>query len=218
MALVNSSINSTAVEVGLPSAESLAPLIGESMAGDWQFTIEDVSVGPIVREGILNSWGLRLKEVIANKALPFANPVPVSGLTRGQNYACTLSPVTALGASARSDTFYVDYPYFVPSTPVISSTDYEEGLITLTVKVADDGGNAIRSYEATCTGGGETISAQSSSSTISVEGLRDDVAYVCKVVAINGVGSSEASEPSDPIIPEGLPSGLPIWLLYQATQ
>lgn len=218
MALVNEGNSSNSIEVGLPSAESLSVITGESMAGDWQFMIEDVSEGPIVREGILNSWGLRLKEVISDKALPFANPVPVSDLTRGQSYACSLSPVTALGASARSQTFTVNYPYFVPSAPVIKKTDYEEGLITLTVSVADNGGSAIRSYEASCTGGGTTVTAQSSSPEITVEGLRDDVAYVCHVVATNGVGTSGASVSTEPIVPEALVTGLPIWLLYQATQ
>ena len=218
MALVNEGNSSNPIEVGLPSAESLSAITGEPMAGDWQFTIEDVSEGPIVREGILNSWGLRLKEVISNKALPFANPVPVSDLTRGQSYACSLSPVTALGASARSETFTVNYPYVVPSAPVILNTDYEEGLITLTVSVGDDGGNAIRNYEASCTGGGTTVTAQSSSPEITVAGLQDDVAYVCHVVATNGVGASGASASTEPIVPEALATGLPIWLLYQATQ
>ena len=218
ISLVNQTVSGRITETGLAPAEAMTPLIGEPMAGDWQFTIEDVSEGPIVREGILNSWGLRLKEVISNKALPFANPVPVSDLTRGQSYACSLSPVTALGASARSETFTVNYPYVVPSAPVILNTDYEEGLITLTVSVGDDGGNAIRNYEASCTGGGTTVTAQSSSPEITVAGLQDDVAYVCHVVATNGVGASGASASTEPIVPEALATGLPIWLLYQATQ
>ena len=218
IALANTVVDGRTSELSLTPDEPLSPLIGESMSGKWQFTIEDVSVGPIVREGRLNSWGVRLKEVISDQALPFSNPIPVKGLTQGQSYSCSIAPVTALGESARSATFNLDYPYFVPTAPSIVGTDYEEGAIILTVSVGDDGGDAIRNYQASCVGGGETRTSSSSTSVIRVEGLRDDTAYVCTVTATNGEGVSDSSQPSEAIVPEALPGGLPIWLLYEATR
>ena len=97
-------------------------------------------------------------------------------------------------------------------------TDYEEGAIFLTVSVGDDGGDAIRNYQASCVGGGETRTSSSSTSVIRVEGLRDDTAYVCTVTATNGEGVSDSSQPSEAIVPEALPGSLPIWLLYEATR
>ena len=100
----------------------------------------------------------------------------------------------------------------------IDRTDYEEGSITLDVSVTDDGGELITGYRADCTDGTNTISATSKTNRIIVTGLLSDVAYQCTVSAINANGESDPSFKTDPIIPEAIGGGLPIWLLYQATQ
>jgi len=46
--------------------------------------------------------------------------------------------------------------------------------------------------------------------------IRSDVAYQCTVSAINANGESDPSLKTDPIIPEAIGGGLPIWLLIQA--
>ena len=74
-------------------------------------------------------------------------------------------------------------------------------------------------YTATCVGGGETSKVSSTTTTIKFTGLRNDVGYICSVVASNAANvESEPSLPSAEIMPEDPPSGLPIWMLYQATQ
>ena len=91
------------------------------MDGDWVLTVEDVDVGPIVREGVLNSWGIKLTEQLtANSA---DSPITVSGLTNGRQYSCTVAPVTNLGTLPLSNPITVpDVP--VPSTPQITAIDY----------------------------------------------------------------------------------------------
>ena len=105
-----------------------------------------------------------------------------------------------------------------PSTPIIAATDFGDGEIVLAVSVGDDGGTDITGYEATCTDGTNTFTGTSTSSPITVSGLTNDVAYTCTVTATNSVGTSTASAATDPITPEETATGLPIWLLYQATQ
>ncbi|MBT5489158.1 MAG: fibronectin type III domain-containing protein [Halieaceae bacterium] len=106
-----------------------------------------------------------------------------------------------------------------PSTPTITATDYEDGEITLRVSVADNGGTDITRYDASCTDGTNTYTGTSASSPITVSGLTNDVAYTCTVTATNSVGTSSASAATAPITPEEqVGGGLPIWLLYQATQ
>ena len=106
-----------------------------------------------------------------------------------------------------------------PATPTITSTDYEDGQITLRVSVADNGGADLTRYDASCTDGTNVHTGTSATSPITVSGLTNGVAYTFTVAATNSVGTSSASAATAPITPEEqVGGGLPIWLLYQATQ
>ena len=105
----------------------------------------------------------------------------------------------------------------VPAVPVVINTNYEDGKIILVVSVSG-GGSDIIEYEANCTDGVNNYFGTSASPTITVSGLTNDVAYICTVTATNSVGTSSASAATAPITPEAAATGLPIWLLYQATQ
>jgi len=105
-----------------------------------------------------------------------------------------------------------------PEAPEVISSDSQDGSIVLWVSVSDNGGTDITEYEATCTDGTSTFTGTSTSSPITVSGLTNEVAYTCTVTATNSVGTSSASAATAPITPEETSTGLPIWLLYQATQ
>ena len=100
----------------------------------------------------------------------------------------------------------------------MTRSDYGDGELYLYVTANFDGGATITSYTATCTDGTNTYTGTGTSSPITVSGLTNDVAYTCTVTATNSVGTSSASAATDPITPEEMSTGLPIWLLYQATQ
>jgi hypothetical protein len=105
-----------------------------------------------------------------------------------------------------------------PSTPQIVSTDYGDEEIYLSVSVANNGGSAISTYTATCTDGTTDYTGTSSTSRITVSGLTNGVGYSCSVTATNAAGTSAPSATSPPIVPEYIPVGLPIWLLYEASK
>ena len=106
-----------------------------------------------------------------------------------------------------------------PTAPSITSTDSEDGEIILNVSVSDNGGANIARYDATCTDGTNTYTGTSTSSPVIVSGLTNGVAYTCTVAVTNSANLTSApSAATAPIIPEELILGLPIWLLYQATQ
>jgi hypothetical protein len=109
-------------------------------------------------------------------------------------------------------------PLAIPSTPQITNTDYGNEEIYLTVSVDDDGSSAISTYTATCTDGTTPYTGTSSTSRVTVSGLTNGVSYRCSVTATNAAGTSEASASSPPIVPEYIPTGLPIWLLYEASK
>jgi hypothetical protein len=103
-----------------------------------------------------------------------------------------------------------------PTQPTITSTDYEDGTIRLTVSVADDSGASITEYSATCTDGTNSFSNTSPTPTIEVTGLTNGTAYVCTASANKAFGTSGASAATASITPEELSTGLPIWLLKAA--
>ena len=104
-------------------------------------------------------------------------------------------------------------PTAPPATPQIIRI--EPGDEELTIFVSASVG-ATR-YFATCEGGGTSHTGESVSTSITVSGLTNDVTYSCSVFAENSFGPSGDS-PLQLATPKVASSGLPIWLLYQATQ
>ena len=201
----------------LSAVDSLDSIATQTMNGEWVLSVGDSSGAPLSSEAALNSWGLRIAERLSGSRS--GPPIEVVGATRGRDYTCTVAPMTKLGMTPVSDLYTVTVPPAeFPAVPDITSTDYGDGKIILTVSVSDNGGTDITEYEATCTDGTSTFTGTSTSSPITVSGLTNDVAYTCTVTATNSVGTSSASAATDPITPEAMATGLPIWLLYQATQ
>ncbi|MDB4491111.1 proprotein convertase P-domain-containing protein [Luminiphilus sp.] len=200
----------------LTPIDTISSVGRQAMDGDWVLRVEDVDFGPLVREGVLNAWGLRISESVTGTGS--GSPITVNGVTRGRDYSCTVAPVTGLGTGPVSDAVTVNVPLELPATPTVTSTDYEDGTIRLTVSVADNGGEDITEYSASCTDGTSTFTGTSSTPTIDVTGLTNGTAYTCSASATNAVGSSGASVSTDSITPEALSTGLPIWLLYEATK
>ena len=145
--------------------------------------------------------------------------VTLTGLPTGYQFSCRGYATNLAGDSPFSSpiSFTTQAPT-APSTPTILNTDYGDGEIYLYVSSPSDGGSAITGYTASCTDGTTTILGTSTSSPITVSGLMNDVAYTCSASAANAVGSSGASASTDSITPEALTTGLPIWLLYEATK
>ena len=197
------------------------PLIGlarERMGGTWTLSVEDVGQGPIIREGTLNSWGLRIsEESVTDGAV--TSPITIKGIGHSVDYMCTLTALSRLGATPVSAVYLPPTIPRLPTQPTIRYTDYDDGEIILHALVSGAAGAAITRYDAVCTDGIATFSGSSTSSRIRVAGLTNGVAYTCKVTATNAVGSSPVSLTTSPITPmESEPSvGLPVYLLIQAT-
>ena len=109
-------------------------------------------------------------------------------------------------------------PLVIPSTPQITNTEHGDEEIYLTVSVSNNGGATISRYTATCTDGTSEYTGTSGTSRITVSGLTNGVGYSCSVTVTNAAGPSPSSASSPPIVPEYIPVGLPIWLLYEASK
>jgi titin len=149
-----------------------------------------------------------------------SSPLAITGLTNGTPYSCSVVATNSSGSSAAS-TAVVAIPKIptAPGIPTISQTDYGDGEIYLYVTVADNGGSAITGYTATCSDGVSSYAGSSAGSPVTVAGLVNGTAYSCSVTVTNAIGTSASSAPTGSITPEeGIGGGLPVWLLYQATQ
>ena len=148
-----------------------------------------------------------------------SSPLTVTGLTNGNTYACSVVATNSSGSSAASAAVNaVPAAPTAPGVPAITRTDYGDGEIYLYVTVSDDGGSAVTGYTALCTDGSATFTGTSTNSPITISGLTNETAYTCTVTATNAIGTSADSSATATITPEEGATGLPIWLLYQATQ
>ena len=147
-----------------------------------------------------------------------ATSCAITGLSNGTAYTFTVIATNSVGDSSASSASSAVTPFAEPGVPTITRTDIGDGEIYLYVTVADDGGSAITGYTATCTDGVSSFTGTSADSPITVSGLTNDVAYTCTVTATNAGGTSVVSSATASLTPEEGAAGLPIWLLYEATQ
>jgi len=146
------------------------------------------------------------------------SPIALAGIRSTATYDCRLVAVAAEGTSApQRFVLSPPQPSTPPGTPTISQSDVDDGEIYLYV-TGDNGGLPILEYQASCTDGANTYTGSSGSSPVTVSGLTNGVSYQCQVRMRNSLGWSGYSSYSAGIVPEEATSGLPIWLLYQATQ
>ena len=143
------------------------------------------------------------------------SPVTVTGLEESVSYSCNLFAETALG---NSEPVSFSIGTDQPAQPVIEKVEPGDGEIYLSVADVAGGSPAVQ-YNGSCTDGSQTASATSSSPLIVVSGLTNDVPYICSVTVTNASNlTSVASAATAPIRPEALKAGLPVWLIYEASQ
>jgi hypothetical protein len=90
-------------------------------------------------------------------------------------------------------------PNTLPSSPVITSIETEDGALLVSFTPNGDGGSSIIDYTVSC----GTSSVTSAQSPIRIEELENDVTYACFVTARNTLGNSLAS-----VIVNATPEGI----------
>jgi hypothetical protein len=84
-----------------------------------------------------------------------------------------------------------------------------------------NGGSPILQWQASCTDGVNTFTGDSfTDPRVTVAGLTNGTAYRCRVRVRNALGWSATWSPyTEPLVPEELGQvGLPVWLLYVASE
>ena len=121
----------------------------------------------------------------------------VSGLSCNANYHFRVSAVNSAGTTKGGDLGFTTSACSgnVPGAPIINAATPGSGQAKLSFAApANNGGNAITAYIATCTANGRPArSANGAGSPITVSGLMGGATYQCTVVAVNANGSGPAS-------------------------
>ncbi|MCP1310834.1 fibronectin type III domain-containing protein [Paenibacillus tyrfis] len=132
------------------------------------------------------------------------SPITVTGLTYGTAYTFTVVATNGVGNSKASlpsnsvTPTASTAPATVPGAPTAVTAVVEHGQSQATVTFtppASNGGSTITGYIVTASPGG--LTASGTGSPITVTGLTYGTTYTFTVVAINGVGSSASSVPSN---------------------
>ncbi|MDQ1686221.1 MAG: large repetitive protein, partial [Frankiaceae bacterium] len=148
-----------------------------------------------------------------------SSPVTVSGLSNGTSYVFDVAARNLVGQGAFSAASNAVVPATVPGVPTSVTGSPADGQVSLIwTGPSSDGGVAITGYDVEWSGDNGTTwssplaSAQASTATTAiVTGLTNGTAYLFRVDAINGVGSSAWSDPSAAVTPAavpGAPSGI----------
>ena len=144
----------------------------------------------------------------------------VTNLLAATHYTCTVSATTGIGQSDASAAVTAQTQALdgAPGVPTITSADYYLGEATF--ELSPIGGYAATQYHVSCETGDAALTGQSSTTRVVITGMTEDVSYFCSASASNAVGGSGTSANGSTVTlkAERASSGLPIWLLYQATQ
>ncbi len=141
-------------------------------------------------------------------ALPSGLTLAADGIISGTptalgtfNFTVTVSDASGC---AGSRSYSITVAATVPDAPTGVGAVAGDSYIDVSwADPANDGGDAISGYTATCTDGTNNVSAPGAASPITVAGLANGTAYTCTVSATNGVGSGAASAPSNSVTPMG---------------
>ncbi len=133
-----------------------------------------------------------------------SSPVTVNGLTNGTSYTFTVKAINRVGSSLPSGSSNAVTPATVPDAPTIGTATAGNATATVTfIPPQNDGGSAITSYKVTSAPDGLTQSG--ASSPITLNNLVNGTTYTFTVQAINAVGASLPSAPSNAVTPATIP-------------
>lgn len=115
--------------------------------------------------------------------------------------------------------YWQGLPSAPPTAPTIDRIESGDGELYIWLTPGDDDGFDVLSYQVRCQNAdGLFFEASGASSTITISGLENGQSYECEAKMSTGVGSSGFSANTLSGTPEEGVTGLPIWLLYEASK
>jgi hypothetical protein len=133
---------------------------------------------------------------ITRAVISTASPITVNRLTNATTYTCSVTAGNAEGSSLSSNAASVT-PHGLPpgAATLLRLIPGDTSMKLMFAPPAENGGEAITGYTATCTptGGGPSLRQDGATSPIVVNGLTHGISYTCSVHATNEAGSGNES-------------------------
>lgn len=152
-----------------------------------------------------------------------ASTLRVSGLSSETSYSCSVTATTAVGESdASAVTQATTAPSQPPGQATLINLETFADEVIMQIALSSGASISVDQYVARCTAPdgtvveGTAVGSSGGNGTVTVSGLQEGVNYSCEVYAENGAGPGGAVTAA--VTVDGILPGLPIWLLYQATQ
>jgi titin len=162
--------------------------------------------GAVITDYVVEVKGAGSDWVQAPRVTSNGTTSQVSGLKSGVRYAVRVKAINRVGVSASSSAFNITTLASAPSAPiaVLKSSSLRAAVITWTV--TSDGGAKVSNYlvEYSTDNGNSWLNLPktvSNSKTLTLRGLKTQAKYLFKVVAVNSVGMSPASEVVEVTLP-----------------
>jgi hypothetical protein len=131
-----------------------------------------------------------------------SSPCAITGLTNGTAYSFQVAALNALGESLLSSASESVTPATTPDAPEITNVEQGNSQAVITWSTPPHNGRDILSYKVSWATGSKVC--QSSPCTIT--GLTNGTAYSFQVAAINEIGDSAESSPSQSVTPATIPA------------
>lgn len=197
--------SSPSTPVRVPAVAPDAPRNATAVRGDGrldvQWTAPDYTGGaPISGYTVTVSPGSHTVS-----AGPDARSVSVTGLTNGTAYRAEVRAENSAGSSLPATTAEAT-PAGVPSTVGDVTAVRGDRSATVSWSAAEPNGAQITGYTVTASPGEEAVTVGPSATTATVSGLSNGTSYTFVVTAANEVGTSATSQPSNAVVPAGVPA------------
>lgn len=130
----------------------------------------------------------------------------VTGLTNGIAYTFTVKATNAVGSSPPSAPSATVTPAGIPTAPSEVTATRGDRSVRLTWKEPVVNGSPITAYTITTTPSGPVVTVPGTQTFGTVTGLTNGNAYRFTVRATNAIGTSPASDVTDPVTPSPVPT------------
>ena len=163
------------------------------------FVQPDDSGSPISTDTATCSDGVDTPSVVSQLGSPIVLTAS-DGLIVNNSYTCQVTATNGVGVSLASPVSAAVTFATAPDAPTIPTVTRGNGTLTVAFAQPAPNGSTITTDTATCTDGVTPVSVSQLGTSIQFTGLVVGNQYHCHVTATNGVGTSNASPESTPLV------------------
>lgn len=172
-----------------PTAVAVAP--GDASA-DVSWTAPADNGGSAITRSVATAWSTATSTTAVATCTTADTSCTITGLTNTSTYYVSVVAENAAGASVASSPRVAVVPLAKPAAPTLTSLTAANSYLTLAFTAGSAGSRAITGYEYRLNGGA-WLTASSTSSPLTLNGLTNGTAYTVALRAVSSAGAGVAS-------------------------